>query len=107
MKMPYRAETATGDVFEIEFPLHEDTVSAVRVQQLVDLVLDAIDRDIAVVGETSNGDVLQAMAMALSVRGRMIHASPEVVQKLSADLVDTAIKAAAEADRQNPAVGHA
>jgi len=77
------------------------------VQQLVDLVLDAIDRDIAVVGETSNGDVLQAIAMALSIRGRMIHASPEVVETLCVDLVDTALKAASDADRQNPTVGHA
>lgn len=107
MKMPYRAETATGDVFDIEFPLHDDTGSAVRVSQLVSLVLDAIDRDIAVVGETSNGDVLQAVAMALAIRGRMIHASPDTVATLTTDLVATAVKAAGEAERNNPSVGHA
>ncbi len=107
MKMPYRAETATGDVFDIEFPLHEDTGSAVRVSQLVSLVLDAIDRDIAVVGETSNGDVLQAVAMALAIRGRMIHAAPETVTALTTELVATALTAAGEAERNNPPVGHA
>ena len=58
-KLPYRARTTTGDSFDIEFPLHGETRNAVRVGQHVSAVLEAIDRDIALAGETSNGDVLQ------------------------------------------------
>ena len=34
--LPYRAKTATGDSFDIDFPLHADTESAMRVSQLID-----------------------------------------------------------------------
>ena len=47
-KLPYRARTATGDVFDFSFPLHDETGDAVRVEQLVTTLLDAVDRDIAV-----------------------------------------------------------
>ena len=43
--LPYRADTATGDSFDINFPLHEDTGSAVRVAQLVSVVLEILDKD--------------------------------------------------------------
>ena len=55
--LPYRAETGTGDTYEIAFPLHSETSSAVRVAQLLSAVLKTIDTDLAVSGETSNGDV--------------------------------------------------
>ena len=107
MKLPYRARTTTGDTFDIEFPLHDETGSAVRVGQLVSAVLHAIDRDIAVSGETSNGDVLQALAMALAVRARMIHTAPETTERLSAELLRTALDAVAASARRTPQVGHA
>jgi len=62
--LPYTVTTRTGDVFDIEFPLHNDTVDAVRVGQLVSSLLQAIERNFDVVGEMSNGDVLQALAVA-------------------------------------------
>lgn len=106
-KLPYLARTRTGDSFHIEFPLHPETGDAVRVGQLVSLVLETIDRDIALAGEASNGDVLQAVAMALSIRARMIHASHETTRGLSVRLVETALEAVADAPRQSGQVGHA
>lgn len=106
-KLPYRARTTTGDSFDIEFPLHGETRDAVRVGQLISAVLEAIDRDIALAGETSNGDVLQAVAMAMAIRARMIHAPDGVTDKLSAQLLRSALDAVAAASRQTPQVGHA
>lgn len=106
-RLPYRARTATGDTFDIAFPLHKETGSAVRVEQLVTAILEAIDRDIAVAGETSNGDVLQAVAMALAVRARIIHAGSDVTERLVAELVAGALDAVAAASRDTPPVGHA
>ena len=106
-KLPYRARTATGDVFDVVFPLHDETGNAVRVDQLVSAILEAIDRDIAVAGDTSNGDVLQAVAMALAIRTRMIHAPQEVKERLTAELVASALNAVAAAERESPTVGHA
>ena len=96
-----------GDVFDVEFPLHPDTGSAVRVSGLLSALLETVERDIAVAGATSNGDVLQAMAMALAVRARIIHASPEASTRLARSLVDSALGAMNESDRQPPTIGHA
>ena len=106
-KLPYRAQTATGDTFDIEFPLHSQTQSAVRVAQLVSALLETIDKDIAVSGETSNGDVLQAIAMTMAVRARMIHAASDTSAGLSTQLLDVALAAAADAVHRTPASGHA
>ena len=106
-KLPYRARTTSGDVFDIEFPLHGETGDTVRVGQLVTAVLKALDKDIALAGETSNGDVLQAMAMVLAIRARMIHAPQTLTERLSIDLVRTALDAVASSVHQNPQIGHA
>jgi len=106
-KLPYRVRTAAGDTFDVVFPLHDETGDAVRVDQLVTALLDAIDRDIAVAGETSNGDVLQAAAMALAIRARMIHAPREVTERLTAQLVASALKVVSATERESPPLGHA
>lgn len=107
MKLPYRATTRTGDVYDIEFPLHGETGDAVRVGQLVSAVLEAIDKDIALAGETSNGDVLQAVAMTMAIRAEMIHAPHEATEKLAKHLVNKALDAMAGSTRHRPRAGHA
>ena len=105
--LPYRVETATGDVLDIDFPLHDDTQSPMRVNQMLMAVLESLDRDITVCGETANGDVLQALAMALAVRTRMINAPGDVTAKLAQDLLRSATAAANEAERAQPTSGSA
>ena len=104
--LPYRVNTATGDVFDVEFPLHPDTGSAVRVSGLLSALLETVERDIAVAGATSNGDVLQAMAMALAVRARIIHAPPSSSGALARELVDSSLSAMTQSERQSPPTGH-
>ena len=106
-KLPYRARTKTGDIFDIEFPLHGETVDAVRVGQLVTALLEALDRDIGLGGETSNGDVLQAAAIAMAIRARMIHARQSATDSLSTELLRTALDAVAAATHHAPQAGHA
>ena len=106
-RLPFRATTATGEVFEIEFPLHRDTADAVRVSQLVTTVLAALDKDIAIAGETGNGDVLQALAMVTAIRAGMIHAPHRTVQRLSHELLATALEGIESAERRSPPSGHA
>lgn len=105
--LPYRVETATGDVLDITFPLHSETVDPVRVDQMLSAILDAIDKDIKVCGETGNGDVIQALAMALAVRARMIHAPEDVTATLAKVLLETASNAASSAERAEPKSGNA
>ena len=106
-RMPHRDDTATGNVFDVDFAVHPETGDSVRVEQTRSLVLDAIDRDLKVMGATANGDILQALAMALAVRARMIHGGGEMVVQLTQRPVSNALNAAMVADRQSPPHGHA
>ncbi|MGD9387720.1 MAG: hypothetical protein PVI87_05785 [Gammaproteobacteria bacterium] len=92
-RMPYRATTASGNQFDFDFPLHPETGSAVHVANLLDAVLATLDREIRQLGPMSNGDVLQAVAMALAVRTRMLPGSPEQLAGLSGHLVAEALNA--------------
>ena len=106
-RLPYTAKTASGDIYDIEFPLHADTQDAVRVSQVLSGVLEAIDREIGLSRDTSNGDVLQAVAMALAIRARMIHTEPPVVEMLSRELLANALDAMRDAKHVSPFSGHA
>lgn len=106
-KMPYHARTATGDAFDIDFPLHDQTVDPMRVQQMVSEILDSIDRAIHVLGETGNGDILQALTMATAVRAEMVYGDRDLVFNLTRELLNTALVAAKDAKHQDGPVGHA
>ena len=95
--LPYTATTETGDKFDINFPLHDETGDAVKVHNLVSSLLSAIESDIKLSNGMENGDVLQAMAMALAIRARMIHAPHEVTAQIALDLLSTAVNAAGKA----------
>ena len=92
-QLPYRAQTATGDTFDIAFPLHSETGDPIKVEQLITVMLKTIDDEIAVTGLTSNGDVLQAVAMTLAIRSGMIHTPMESSASLTRDLVEMALEA--------------
>jgi len=105
--LPYTLKTATGTEIEFAFPLHGETDSPVRVAQLLTSILAALDREIRVLGSTSNGDVLQALAMALAARSAMIEATHDVTAELARSLVATALDAASNSTRKAPPSGHA
>ncbi len=105
--LPYRATTASGETFDIVFPLHPQTVSAVRVSQMLTALLATLDAEVRVDPGTSNGDVLQAVAMALAIRASMIEAPKELTDRLSCDLLSTALAALNDADRRYVHLGHA
>lgn len=90
-RLPYRAITTSGNQFDFEFDLHPDTASAVNVSNLLTAVLATLDGEIKHIGGIGNGDVLQALAMALAVRTRLLPGSEETLHGLSADLLGTAL----------------
>ena len=89
--IPYKATTSSGNEFEFQFRLHPKTESSVDVSNLLTCVLTAVGRELAVLGKVSNGDVLQALAMAIAARAAVIEGKPEVVRQLVIDLVQTAM----------------
>ncbi len=105
--LPYRAMTAHGDQLDVVFPLHKETVSPMRVQQLLDAVLNGIDREIGLLGETANGDVLQALCMATAIRAGIIHAPHGVTADLTRQLLEQALNSLGQAERQPAPSGRA
>ena len=106
MDIPYTANTATGDHFDILFPLHEQTEDPVKVHQMLTAMLRTVDEQIKVLGATSNGDVLQAAAMALAVRARIINAPAQTLETIVNDLVKSNLQACMNAERKSPPAGH-
>lgn len=105
--LPYDVTTATGEKIAFEFPLHAETQSAMRVSQLLDAVLGTLDRELKVLGNTANGDVMQALAMALAVRTAMLHAPYRVGRDLAGELVAATLAAGERCERDPGAVGNA
>ena len=99
--LPFRATTASGNAFDFEFPLHDDTANPAQVANLLTALLHTLDREIQIQGEVGNGDLLQALAMTLAVRVRMLGARSASVDGMVEQLLKTALDAKAE-----PAVGN-
>ncbi len=78
-----------------------------RVSQLLTAVLGAVDRELRVLGNTANGDVMQALATALAARTAMLHAPYAVGRRMAADLTATALAAAEHCARDDGGAGHA
>lgn len=104
--LPYTVHTDTQDTFDIEFPLSEHTEDSVRVHQLLTTVLNSIANDLKIVGTVSNGDILQALSMALAVRTRMVYAPEQTMRTIVADLTENALTASYAAKRESDPAGH-
>jgi hypothetical protein len=97
-QLDYTTVTGSGEALDIQFPLHEETRSADDVAGMLSAVLEALSKQIEGGGETSDGDVLQALAMAMAVRARMVDVSPAVSLKLMNELVEGAFEATLKAE---------
>ena len=93
--IPYNVTTASGNQFEFQFELHPQTDSAVNVSNLLTSVLDTVTREVEVLAPVGNGDTLQALAMALAVRVRMLDGDEATLHRLASDLLDAALRSPA------------
>lgn len=104
--LPYRTVTSSGAVTEVQFELHPETVSSERVGRLITDVLAAVDAQIEGREPAANGDVLQALAMALALRAGMLPARRAMQEHLLRDVLDRAWSSLADATRFQGGVGH-
>ena len=104
--LPFAVHTDTHDTFDNEFPLSEHTEDSVRVHQILTTVLNSIAHDLKIVGAVSNGDILQALSMALAVRTRMVYAPEQTMRAIIADLTDSALAASYATKRESDPAGH-
>ncbi len=92
-KLPYKVTTANGKVYLVDFELHPETASAVHVNHLLTSVLGAVDQEINILGDAATGDVLQALAMALAARTRIVPNQSDELDESVLDLLDSALGA--------------
>ncbi len=105
--LPYEFTTPAGDAISFEFRLHPETGSTTHVQQILDRVLETVNHEIAQLGDTLNGDVLQALAMAMAVRTEMIPADPEMSRHLAREVLEEALRSLHTARHDASSAGHA
>ena len=95
--LTFTALTSGGRAFDVNFPLHPQTRSAEAVSEMITALLAALSRQVEGRQEVSDGDVLQALAMTLAVRARMVDADAHSTRALVNELVEAAQGAAQEA----------
>ena len=93
--LPFTA-VHTGGARDINFPLHEHTVNADHVGALLSALLEGISEEIQLRQKVSDGDVLQAMCMALAIRMHLVEAAPDAVRAMVATTLERADGAVAE-----------
>ena len=84
--LQFVAVTAGGRAFDIAFPLHPETRSAQAVSELRRAGLETISRHAGQRDDVSDGDILQALAMATAIRGRMLDGERAPIEGLSREL---------------------
>lgn len=102
--LPYTSHHP-GEQREIEFPLHPATTNAVQIRNLLDALLNTLGQEIRLQGPISDGDLLQALCMALAVRMHQVQAPAEAVRALVAEALSQADQAVQAASARS--VGHA
>lgn len=73
-RLPFHAHRADGTHFDIEFELHPQTGTVDHVGALAGAILEAIAARVDALGTVSDGDVLQALAVATAVRAEVTNA---------------------------------
>jgi hypothetical protein len=106
--LPYRAVTTSGAVIECDFALHPETTSVTDIADMIGKVLGALDQRIE--GRpgrpVANGDVLQALAIALALRAEMLPATHALKTDLVTDVVLRAMGSSKAARYSRSPVGH-
>ena len=93
--LPFTA-VQPGGVRQINFPLHALTVDQTHVGALLEALLESMTAQIRAQRSVSDGDVLQALCMALAIRMHMVEAEPVTVRALVAEILEQAEEAVAE-----------
>ena len=104
-KLPYSITTSTLTKINFLFELSKDTKSPISVHQLLNLILTNINKETKIIN-LSNGDIIQALAMALAVRMKMVTANDQVIEKIVIDCVSRAINASKSAVIESPTFGN-
>ena len=79
--LPYKAITSSRKEVNFNFSLDENTNSPIVINEIINLLLSKISNEINIY-KPSNGDIIQAMCMALVVRCKIIDYDIEKIEEL-------------------------
>ncbi len=96
-KLPFTYVTTGGKSANVLFPMHPQTRSPEQVGKLLASTLAAMTEQIHQAGDISNGDVLQALAMAMAIRLELTGVERTTGLSLANQLIETAYQATAKA----------
>ena len=89
--LAFTATTATGEVLEFQLPLHPHTSSVDHVGTLIEEILDRVSELVEGPQHISDGDVLQALTLALAVRLRVAGIGSDAAHRLVEELANLAL----------------
>ena len=103
--LPYKAVTTSQKEVNFKFILDENTTSPLVINEIINLLLSKISSEIKVYNP-SNGDIIQALCMALVVRCRIIDYDIEKIERLVNKTLKRAFSDAKKAEVLDPIVGN-
>jgi len=89
--LAFTATTAKGEVLEFKLPLHPHTSSMDHVGTLIEEILGRVSEVVEGPQDMSDGDVLQALTLALAVRLRVAGIGSDTAHRLVEDLANLAL----------------
>ena len=102
--LPYKAITASKKEIEFNFLLDENTVSPLIINEFISLLLSKISEEIKITNP-SNGDIIQALCMALVIRCKIIEFDIEKIETIVNNTLKQAFNDAKKAKEIDQIVG--
>ena len=103
--LPYKAITASRKEVNFKFSLDENTNSPLVINEIINLLLSKISNEINIY-KPSNGDIIQALCMALVVRCRIIDYDIEKLEIMVNNILKNAFLDAKKAEILEPKSGN-
>jgi hypothetical protein len=90
--LAFTATTANGEVLEFNLPLHPHTHSPEQVGTLIEAILETVSQRVEGAERFSDGDVLQALTLALAVRLKVADMPTDTARQLVEALANFALQ---------------
>ena len=90
--LAFTATTVNGEVLEFNLPLHPHTHNAAQVGTLIEAVLETVSQTVEGAERFSDGDVLQALTLAMAVRLKVAGMPADTARQLVETLASFALQ---------------
>ena len=103
--LPYKAVTTSKKEIDFNFRLDHNTDSPIVINEIITVILSKISTEINIY-KPSNGDIIQALCMALVIRCKIIDYDIEKIETMVTKLLKEAFLDAKKAKVINPISGN-